>query len=157
MTRRPACRTVPAREQRGQAAVELALVLPLLVVLLLAIVQVGLVVRDEVLVIHAARSAAREAALGSGPLQVAAAAQAASGLRPERLQVRSATFGREVAVTVSYRSVPIVPVLGRLVREVRLQETCRLALEASPRGGPPEGAEKSVQELRHETANGSSD
>jgi len=148
---------VTGRTERGQAAVELALVLPLLVVLLLVIVQVGLVIRDEVLVIHAARSAAREAALGTDRGQVAAAALAASGLDRRRLTVTSAVAGQEVVVTVSYRSVPIVPVLSRLVREVRLQETCRLALEASPRGGPPEGAEKSVQELRHETANGSSD
>jgi len=153
VTRRPACRTVPAREQEGQAAVELALVLPLLVVLLLAIVQVGLVVRDEVLVIHAARSAAREAALGSGPRQVAAAAQAASGLRPERLQVRSATFGREVAVTVSYRSVAIVPIVNRLMPDVRLEETCRLALEVSssparqrPAPRQPEGTASSSSE-----------
>src|SRR4029078_2878808 len=43
---------------RGQATVELALVLPLVVFALLAILQVGLVVRDQVAVVHAAREAA---------------------------------------------------------------------------------------------------
>ena len=42
---------------------ELALALPLIALLLLAIVQVGLVVRDQVLLTHAAREAAREAAV----------------------------------------------------------------------------------------------
>ncbi|MEY2448174.1 MAG: TadE-like protein [Acidimicrobiaceae bacterium] len=43
------------RRERGQATVEAALVLPLVVLLLLAVVQVGLLVRAEVLVTHAAR------------------------------------------------------------------------------------------------------
>ena len=46
---------------------ELALVLPLVVALLLAVVQVGLIVRDQVLVVHAAREAAREAAVDPDP------------------------------------------------------------------------------------------
>ena len=48
---------------RGQATVELALVLPLVVFGLLAILQVGLVVRDQVAVVHAAREAARAASV----------------------------------------------------------------------------------------------
>ena len=56
----------PVRRRRGdggQASVELALVLPLVVLLLLAVVQLGLLVRDQILVVHAAREAAREAAV----------------------------------------------------------------------------------------------
>ena len=64
----------------GQAAVELALVLPLVALLLLALVQVGLVVRDQILVIHAAREAAREAAVDAGPDVPGRAAAASSTL-----------------------------------------------------------------------------
>jgi Flp pilus assembly protein TadG len=46
--------------------VEFALVLPLLAALLLALVQTGLVVRDQVLVVHAAREAVRELAVRDG-------------------------------------------------------------------------------------------
>ena len=67
------------RGDEGQAAVELALVLPLVVALLLAVVQVGLIVRDQVLVVHAAREAAREAAVDPDP--AAALRAAASGSR----------------------------------------------------------------------------
>ena len=51
------------RREGGQATVEVALLLPLLATMLLAVVQVGLVVRDQVLVTHAAREAARAAAV----------------------------------------------------------------------------------------------
>src|SRR5207247_8954779 len=63
----------------GQAAVELALVLPLVALLLLVLVQVGLVVRDQVLVVHAAREAAREAAVDAAPEAARRAAEASSG------------------------------------------------------------------------------
>ena len=52
---------------RGQASVELALLLPLLVLLLLVILQVGLLGRDVVLVTHASREAARAAATDPDP------------------------------------------------------------------------------------------
>ncbi|MGH9185287.1 MAG: TadE family protein, partial [Acidimicrobiales bacterium] len=44
---------------RGQATVELALVLPFVALVLLAVAQTALVVRAQVLVTHAAREAAR--------------------------------------------------------------------------------------------------
>ena len=49
--------------ERGQATVEAALVLPLVALLLLAVVQIGLLVRTELLVTHAAREAVRAAAV----------------------------------------------------------------------------------------------
>ena len=49
--------------ERGQSTVELALVLPFVVALLIAIVAVGLVVRDQLAVWHAAAAAARSASI----------------------------------------------------------------------------------------------
>jgi Flp pilus assembly protein TadG len=49
-----------ARDDAGTAAVEFALVLPLLLVVSLALVQVGLLVRDRLLVEEATRAEARE-------------------------------------------------------------------------------------------------
>ena len=48
------------RSQRGQSTVELACILPIVVICLLLAVQAGLVVRDRVLVVHAARAAGRQ-------------------------------------------------------------------------------------------------
>jgi Flp pilus assembly protein TadG len=47
------------RSERGTAAVEFALVLPLVLVVALALVQTGLLVRDRLLVEAAARAGAR--------------------------------------------------------------------------------------------------
>ena len=52
-------RTQPDRET-GTAAVEFALVLPIVLLVVLALVQTGLLVRDRLLVEAAARAGARE-------------------------------------------------------------------------------------------------
>ena len=50
---------------RGSAAVEFALVLPLLLVVGLALLQVGLLTKDQLIVQEAARAGARQAAVRS--------------------------------------------------------------------------------------------
>lgn len=138
MTAAPvAPRAEPARGDRGQAAVELALVLPLVVVLLVAIVQVGVVVRDQILVVHAAREAAREVAVqerGKGPpaLEVARrAAAAATGrtLRPDRLTLSVEHRGGRVAVRAGYRSRIWLPVVRLLARDVPLVANAQVRAE----------------------------
>ena len=47
----------------GQATVEFAFLLPLVVLAALAVIQIGLVVRDQMGVVHAAREAARAASV----------------------------------------------------------------------------------------------
>ena len=47
----------------GQATVEFAFLLPLVVFAALAVIQIGLVVRDQMGVVHAAREAARAASV----------------------------------------------------------------------------------------------
>ena len=115
----------PARLRRrgtsGQAAVELALVLPVLALLVLALLQVALVVRDQVLVVHAAREAARAAAVEPSPGAPRSAAVAASSLDPDRLLVSvspARATGATVAVTVSYRSETYAPIIGSLLPDV---------------------------------------
>jgi Flp pilus assembly protein TadG len=117
-------RASPARGgEEGQAAVELALCLPVLALLLLAVVQVGVVVRDEVAVVHAAREGARAAAVtGGGPSDAVAAVHGAVRLDRGRLGV-DASRGDVVRVTVVYRAATEVPLVGRLVGDVTLRST----------------------------------
>ena len=93
--------------------------LPLVLVVTLALVQVGVFARDRVLVEAAARAGARAAALADDPAAVAAAAQAAApGLDPGALGVttlRSGTRGDPVTVSVTYVDPVRVPVVGWLV------------------------------------------
>jgi Flp pilus assembly protein TadG len=119
-------------DDRGQAAVELALVLPLVAALALALLQVALVVRDQVLVVHAAREAARAAAVGDDPGAARAAALAGAGLAPDRTDVE--VSGREgpgsrVRVRVRYAASTDVPVVGPLLGDVGLSGSATMRVE----------------------------
>ena len=72
----------------GQATVELALVMPLIIGLLLIILNVGLVVRDQLAVWHAASAGARAASISpDSPDVVQQAVEDEVGLRPLHLQI----------------------------------------------------------------------
>jgi len=110
----------------GQTTVELALVLPLVLLTLLFVVQVGLIARDQLLVVHAAREAARAAAVGDTDQQVRQVTARAGSLAATRLHVsvtRRGGHGGDVDVLVRYRSVTDLPLVGVLVPDVDLQAT----------------------------------
>ena len=114
----PRSRRPPAH---GQAAVEVALALPLLALLLLLVVQAALVVRDQVLVVHAAREAARAAAVDPDPGAARRAALAGAPLDPDRVVVEvgpQGPPGRPVSVTVRYRTAALGPLIGALVPDI---------------------------------------
>lgn len=121
-----------AARDEGQASLELALVLPLVLMMLLVVAQVGLIVRDRVLVIHAAREAAR--AVVVDPRQGAAedAARSKGGLDPDHLLVETrggTTSGDHIEVVVRYRASTDLPLIGALVPDVDLQESVVVRVE----------------------------
>ena len=103
----------------GSATVEFALVLPLVLVVVLALVQVGLLVRDRLLVEAAARAAARAAAVQDDPAAITSAALAAApGLDPARASVETTRVGERgspVTVRFLYAESFRVPLVGWLV------------------------------------------
>jgi Flp pilus assembly protein TadG len=120
------------REDRGQATVELALLLPVLVVLLAVLVQAGVLVRDQILVTHAAREAVRAAALDDDPDAARRAAAAAGPLDRDRLQVSVAGRhgrGSRVTVRVTYRAPTRLPLVGRAVGDVTLRASATMRVE----------------------------
>lgn len=108
----------------GQSTVELALALPLVALALLLVVQVGLVVREQVLVTGAAREAARTAAV-VGPDDreaIARTAARAGSLDPERLDVDVTEAGDgTVEVRVRYRARTDLALIGALVPDLDLR------------------------------------
>jgi Flp pilus assembly protein TadG len=118
-----------SRDQRGQATVELALVLPFVLTLALALVQVGLVARDSVRVTHAARSGARAAAVGFDDESVRRAAVDGSGLAASRLSVVVWRADGWVTVEVTYRCPTDVPLVGTVAPAVVLRDQLTMRLE----------------------------
>ena len=117
------------RSARGQATVELALVLPLVLTLALVVVQVGLVARDAVRVTHAARSATRAASVGLDDDSVRRAASEGSGLAPSRLTVVIVRAGEWVTVRVTYRCPTDVPLVGTIAPAVLLRDQLTMRVE----------------------------
>lgn len=112
----------------GQATVELALAIPLLMTVLLAAVQVTIVIRAQLAVTAAAREAARAAAVSASPSGAAsAAAQSATSL--EDLEVRTSTGERVVRVEVRARVPTDVPLVGAFVGEVTVTADASMAIE----------------------------
>jgi Flp pilus assembly protein TadG len=120
------------RGDGGQASVELALVLPLVVIVLLGVVQLGLLVRDQILVVHAAREAAREAAVEPAPDAPRRAALASSTLADSRLTVTTTgrgAAGSRVRVEVAYRAPTAVPLVGAAFGNLTLRASATMRVE----------------------------
>lgn len=120
------------RAEQGQATVELVLALPVVVMALLLVIQVGLVGRSQLLVADAAREGARAAAVGGSEAEVSAVVRSTPGLDASQVRVdlRNAGAGGtgagdpgSVWVTVRYRSVTDVAMVGSLLGDVELTAT----------------------------------
>jgi len=112
----------------GQATVEFALLFPLIVFAALALIQVGLLVRDYLGVQHAAREAAREASVDPDPGGAARAArrtlpgaQVHVGARPR--------VGEPITVDVTYHAVTDVPLVGALFPDPTLHAKAVMRVE----------------------------
>jgi hypothetical protein len=118
--------------QRGQASVELALVLPVVVLLALIVGQAAALGRDQLLVVHAAREAVRAAATDPDPGAALSAARGAAALEPDRVSVRQhgrGERGSRVTVTVTYRAPTAVPVVGAVLGDVSLTSSATMRVE----------------------------
>ena len=116
------------RGDRGQATAEFALVLPFLVLMLLALLQVALVARDYVAVTHAARAAVREASVDAGMQRVQAAATHVLQGAEVDVGPRGAV-GDEISVSVRYQARTEVPIVGALFPDRELRATAVMRIE----------------------------
>src|SRR5918995_4328118 len=105
--------------QHGTAAVEFALVLPLILVVALALVQTGLLVRDRLLVEAAARAGARAAAVQEDPSAIRSAALAAAPSLDDGAVdlavTRAGARGEPVTVSLGYAAPVRVPFVAWLL------------------------------------------
>lgn len=109
-----------AHPESGQTTAELALLVPVFVFFVLLLVQIGLVVRDHVLVVNAAREAAREAAVDAGHGRVEGAARDVLGGVDVDVD-RGSRVGDRVVVVARYASPTDVPLVGGVLPDVELR------------------------------------
>ena len=126
----------PARSdrarERGQAAVELALGFPLVCLGLLLLVQMVVVIRAQVAVVHAAREGARAAAVSADPVgDGGAAARAAlpAGTGAAGAVVRVDAGATSVRAVVRLTVHTNVPLAGALVPDVDVESVAVMQVE----------------------------
>lgn len=109
----------PRHPQRGQAVIELAITLPVVVLLALVVLQMAVIGRDQLALWHAARVAVRAAAVSLEPgADADAAAQVATTLRP--IEVSTDSDDEWVHVALQHTSRTRVALVGVMVPDVTL-------------------------------------
>lgn len=110
------------RDQRGQAMVELALVLPILLVLFMVVVEFGIVFHDYLIITNASREGARIAVVGKSDIDITArVGETASDLDSTRLQAvvkpipADRKTGELCTVEVKYDVLLAFPFFGRFL------------------------------------------
>jgi Flp pilus assembly protein TadG len=111
----------------GQATVELALATPVLCLLLLGIVQLTVVVRDQLRLIELARVAARAASVADDP--GGAAAGTTGRDPPNGMQMTTSVEAGTVTVSMSAVTITTVPLIGDLLPDITLEASSTMPLE----------------------------
>jgi Flp pilus assembly protein TadG len=119
---------VRSRNDTGQAAVEFALAVPIVLVLVLGVVQVLVVGARQVALEQLARNGARAASVAGDP-STAGGRAVTSSSRLDPLEVEVAAGADRVTVTVRYVDPTNVPLIGRVIGDVTLTASATMARE----------------------------
>ncbi len=134
------------RDERGAAALEFALVVPILMTLVMGIIDFGVAINRDTLVNNAVREGAREASLNPDPAAVEAVVRRALDSLPvEAVTVLvgcrtpagaacgsfavDAAAGGTAVVTVTYRHELVTPLSSLVGNELTLTETAEMRIE----------------------------
>jgi len=122
--------------QNGQSTVEFALVLPVVLILILGLLQVAVLARDQITVLGAAREGVREAIVTSDEGAIASAAKnAAPGLNLDVKVTRGTERGDSAKVNVSAPPAKL-PIVGEMVGGMNLKASATMRMEKSDSAGP---------------------
>src|ERR1041384_2421902 len=110
------------RNDRGQATLEVAFTLPVVLIALLLIVQVGIVVRDALALAQSAREGARAAALHADDDPARTAVRSAGGPPDaDRIEIEitprgpDRRIGEPVTVALEYEERLRIPIVSRIL------------------------------------------
>ncbi|TWH46825.1 TadE-like protein [Sporomusa sp. KB1] len=117
------------KQNRGQAMVETALILPVILLILFAIVEFGMVLNQYLVLTAAAREGARTAAVSDDTAARVAVAEAVASISNVGLQVSIAypgdkrEQGKSVTVTVSKPIEVTTPVIKNIIASAFAPDT----------------------------------
>lgn len=124
------------KSNRGQAIVELAILLPVLLLILMAILEFGRVFNAYMIITHASREGARAGSVGGSDIEIAEAiGDTTPTLDPTNMRITVSTpSGRDrgdpLTVTVEYDVDLIVPLIGNVVGDpVELDAATTIRIE----------------------------
>lgn len=122
--------------EKGQSTVEFALVLPIVLMLILGLLQVGVLARDQIMVLGAAREGVREAIVTPDHGAITAAARgAAPGLDLDVQISRGTERGEPAKVNVSAPPAKL-PIVGEIVGGLTLKASATMRMEKSDSAAP---------------------
>lgn len=114
---------------RGQATVEFALTIPVLLLVLLGAVQVFVLLVDRLHLVHVTRDATRAASVSGDP--VVAVRRVVERAWPDRVvSHRVSDDGTLVSVNIELVNPTDVPIIGRFLPDVRLTESLTMLAES---------------------------
>jgi len=117
-----------SRLDRGQATVEFALTIPVLVIALLGAIQVFVILVDRIHLVHVTRDAARAASVGDDPRS--AAEMVIDRSFPDReISLTVSTSDDVVTVEMVLSNPTDVPIIGRFLPDVELRESLSMLAE----------------------------
>ena len=112
-------RRPPTTCDAGAAAVEMALVLPILMLLICGIIDFGRAYNTQLTLTHAAREGARVWALGGTQATVTTrVTDATDGMTGVSVTTTTCTFGSATTVTVTASFTYITPMIANLVPSI---------------------------------------
>ncbi|PKM90768.1 MAG: pilus assembly protein TadE [Firmicutes bacterium HGW-Firmicutes-12] len=125
------------REKKGQALIEFAFVIPILLLLLFGIVEFSRIFGAELVVTYSAREGARTGAVGGTDEVIRSQVQnAAVNLDPAGLVIvinpieTERTRGQQLSVEVSYPVTIVVPLISIITGDtVMVGSTCVMRIE----------------------------
>lgn len=128
--------SVLAVKENGQSTVEFALVLPVVLILILGLLQVAVLARDQIMVMGAAREGVREAIVTPDQGAITSAARgAAPGLNLDVKVTRGTERGDSAKVNVSAPPAKL-PIVGEIVAGMNLKASATMRMEKSDSAGP---------------------
>jgi Flp pilus assembly protein TadG len=111
--------TLASKNEKGQATIEFALALPLLVVFVMLIAQFAIVARQQLALWEVARNAARYASVSTDPQLAAEEIATQNGFAPSAVVATNSDGITQVSMT--YKENTSLPLLGPFIPSLTLR------------------------------------